>query len=638
VINPNLSLAISMHSNKGVYALLVGSGISRASGIPTGWEVSQKLIRRVALIRHEDCGANPDDWFRQTFGLEPGYSEVLEQVTGTSAERTQLLRSFMEPSEEERSQGFKLPTEAHQRIASLVSRGFIRVIITTNFDRLLEQALDQIGIGASVIASADAVSGAIPLAHSQCTIVKVHGDYLDTRLKNTVAELDHYPEQIDRLLDRVFDEYGLIVCGWSAAWDPALRRAMERAPSRRFTTYWTVFGSPSATEAQDLMGLRKASAIQIADANTFFSELDENVIALESHAATEPISADVAVARLKRYLPDPVHRIALNDLISKEAQRVVLALREEHFSLNSECSEAAIWQRMQEYEAQCFPLLRMAAITAFWATPEQDRQLLSLLTDLKAYPHFFSGYNAWGSLRLYPCLMLFYVTGIASLANENYRLLSEILTLPVELDPNKPQKPASLLLHTDRCLDIGTQCSLFGNNRQPTPLLKHMFEVLKQGLKDLQLNDARYEDLFDEFDYIRCLAAWDAKHTTAEIGELESQKQLLPHCPVPLGRFAKESFRYESGLSQRMEAPEGPTAQIPPAHRGAPHARTLRECGPTECSQIPKGKSRPRFPRQPRRMVLVNAKPNESFSAGCCCENNLQPAMPGAQYPIRATL
>jgi hypothetical protein len=563
VINPNLSLAISMHSNKGVYALLVGSGISRASGIPTGWEVSQKLIRRVALIRHEDCGANPDDWFRQTFGLEPGYSEVLEQVTGTSAERTQLLRSFMEPSEEERSQGFKLPTEAHQRIASLVSRGFIRVIITTNFDRLLEQALDQIGIGASVIASADAVSGAIPLAHSQCTIVKVHGDYLDTRLKNTVAELDHYPEQIDRLLDRVFDEYGLIVCGWSAAWDPALRRAMERAPSRRFTTYWTVFGSSSATEAQDLMGLRKASAIQIADANTFFSELDENVIALESHAATEPISADVAVARLKRYLPDPVHRIALNDLISKEAQRVVLALREEHFSLNSECSEAAIWQRMQEYEAQCFPLLRMAAITAFWATPEQDRQLLSLLTDLKAYPHFFSGYNAWGSLRLYPCLMLFYVTGIASLANENYRLLSEILTLPVELDPNKPQKPASLLLHADRCLTIGIQRSLPGHEGQYNPLLKHMFEVLKQGLKDLQLNDARYEDLFDEFDYIRCLAAWDAKHTTAEIGELESQKQLLPHCPVPLGRFAKESFRYESGLSQRMEAPEGPTAQIP---------------------------------------------------------------------------
>ncbi len=569
MINPNLSLAISMHSNKGVYALLVGSGISRASGIPTGWEVSQELIRRVARIKREDCGANPDDWFRKTFGLEPGYSEVLEQVTGTPTERSQLLRTFMEPTPEERLQGFKLPTVAHNRIASLVSRGYVRVIITTNFDRLLEQALAQIGIGATVISSADAVSGAIPLAHSQCTIVKVHGDYLDTRLKNTFAELDDYPGQIDRILDRVFDEYGLIVCGWSAAWDPALRRAMERAPSRRFTPYWTVFGSSSGTEAQGLMDLRKASAIPITDANAFFSELDENIIALENHVATEPISADVAVARLKRYLPDPVHRISLNDLISKEVHRTVLALGGERFSLNSACSAEAILRRLQEYEAECLPLLRLAAVTAFWATPEQDRLLLSLLTELKAYPHFFSGYNAWGSLRLYPCLMLFYIAGIASLANENYRLLAELLTWPVVLDPNKPQKPACLLLNDDRCLDIGIQRGLPGYVGYSTPLLTHMFEVLKQGLKDLQLNDARYDQLFDEFDYIRCLAAWDAEHTTADISELESQKQGLPYCPVPLGRFAwKDSFRDESGLSRQFDAPEGPTAQIPRAIGG----------------------------------------------------------------------
>jgi hypothetical protein len=35
MIDPILSLAVSVYHNKGVYSLLLGSGISRSSGIPT---------------------------------------------------------------------------------------------------------------------------------------------------------------------------------------------------------------------------------------------------------------------------------------------------------------------------------------------------------------------------------------------------------------------------------------------------------------------------------------------------------------------------------------------------------------------------------------------------------------------------
>lgn len=38
------TLAFSMYSNKGAYALLLGSGISRSAHIPTGWEVETNLI------------------------------------------------------------------------------------------------------------------------------------------------------------------------------------------------------------------------------------------------------------------------------------------------------------------------------------------------------------------------------------------------------------------------------------------------------------------------------------------------------------------------------------------------------------------------------------------------------------------
>src|SRR5208282_2547101 len=115
----------------------------------------------------------------------------------------------------------KMPMPAHKAVAELVSGGYVRVIVTTNFDRLLEQALQERGIAPTVISTADQAQGALPLVHTNCTIIKVNGDYLDTRIKNTSSELGSYDQRIHTLLDRVFDEYGLIVCGWSATWDTA---------------------------------------------------------------------------------------------------------------------------------------------------------------------------------------------------------------------------------------------------------------------------------------------------------------------------------------------------------------------------------------------------------------------------------
>lgn len=59
MLDPILSLAIAMQSDPGVYALLVGSGLSRSAGIPTGWEVVLDLIRKLALLMNEDCGRRP---------------------------------------------------------------------------------------------------------------------------------------------------------------------------------------------------------------------------------------------------------------------------------------------------------------------------------------------------------------------------------------------------------------------------------------------------------------------------------------------------------------------------------------------------------------------------------------------------
>lgn len=65
-----------------------------------------------------------------------------------------------------------------------------RMIITTNFDRLLEQALTEAGVTPDVIITDENdISTAIPRVHTNVVIVKVHGDYKRANLRNSVASL-----------------------------------------------------------------------------------------------------------------------------------------------------------------------------------------------------------------------------------------------------------------------------------------------------------------------------------------------------------------------------------------------------------------------------------------------------------------
>ena len=57
--DPLVSLASSIHAGPNTYALLLGSGISVSSGVPTGWEVTLALVERLATLRGEDAGDDP---------------------------------------------------------------------------------------------------------------------------------------------------------------------------------------------------------------------------------------------------------------------------------------------------------------------------------------------------------------------------------------------------------------------------------------------------------------------------------------------------------------------------------------------------------------------------------------------------
>jgi hypothetical protein len=122
------------------------------------------------------------------YSREPNHSEILDALAAKPSERQVILQRYIEPDEGE---NVRRPTKAHHAIAKLVVDGAVCVILTTNFDRLIENGLHEACIEPTVIASEDALAGATPLIHARCIVIMLHGDYF-TRIKNTDAKLGGY--------------------------------------------------------------------------------------------------------------------------------------------------------------------------------------------------------------------------------------------------------------------------------------------------------------------------------------------------------------------------------------------------------------------------------------------------------------
>jgi hypothetical protein len=509
-----LSLPFAVSRTKGAYALLLGSGVSQSAEILTGWDITRDLISQVARLRGEDVTRDEAEaWYREEFGAEPDYSDLLKLLAPTATQRNAILRGYFVPTQEERERNVKVPQEAHRAIAELVAGGYVRVIVTTNFDTLVEDALAQAGVDANVISTADAVRGAIPLPHAACTVFKVHGDYRDARIRNTEPELSKYPRAFDRLLDRIFDEYGLIVCGWSGDSDHALRAALERRRSLRYMTYWTHRG-PLKEQAHRLMVHLNAETVQIAGADQFFRSLTESVKVIADTSQPHPLSARVAEATVKRYVVEDRYRILLSDLMLREASRVhdATAWSTTH-SAPVRISPQDLEQRLTFYQTQTQTLMAMMVAGCYWGE-EQHHRLWG--RPMRRLSHFqMQPGGRWletHNLQLYPTLLAIYCGGIAALAAERYDTLAAMLLQESWPDPeHKVSLPMAMHAIPGRSLPHDLAKSIPGFENRITPASDYLGQRsgLREATREVWIDDGNFVEQFDWFEFFLGLVNWD---------------------------------------------------------------------------------------------------------------------------------
>ena len=123
------------------------------------------------------------------------------------------------------------------------------------------------GIEPTIIASDDAVVGAAPLVHAKSTVIKVHSATSTPASRTRTPNWRHILRAMNNLLDQVFDNFGLLVVGWSGEWDAAVRDAILRAPARQYPLYWAARGgagrwqrSSRRSEAGEAFRLRTRTA------------------------------------------------------------------------------------------------------------------------------------------------------------------------------------------------------------------------------------------------------------------------------------------------------------------------------------------------------------------------------------------
>lgn len=497
-------LAFSMYENRKVYALLVGSGLSRGAGIPTGWEITLDLIRRVARGQGKAEQADWAEWYRHKVGREPDYSDLVRELGGSPEERRSILESYIEPTAEERAEGCKVPTAAHRSIADLVHDGWVRVVVTTNFDRLLENALRDRGVEPTVVDSVDALEGAEPLTHSACYLVKLHGDYKDTRIRNTDEELANYPPEFDALLDRIFDEHGLVVCGWSGKWDEALRRAIMRAPSRRYSHYWATLGE-LGDAAKRIVEQRRGHLVEIVDADEFFGKLRDRVQTLAQTRRIDSRSVELLVNSAKRLVGKAEHRVELDDLLESEVQELLAQLRSPPTAgLDAE----GIRCRTAFYESAVEPLARMAGSLGRWGDGHEMAGIVNAILELvRQADEVRGGGTSLPSLRAYPAVLLLVAYGVGLTHAGRWDILVRLLRHPVaRLDGTLERVVDKLFLWNWEGADKRIWHQLPGLEERYTPLSDHLCGVMDGWRASFAAVVADFEDLFDTWEILGSLA------------------------------------------------------------------------------------------------------------------------------------
>lgn len=414
-LDPIVSLSVAIAEAPGSYAFFLGSGVSRDAGVPTGsqvfWQGVGELYRLEKETQETPEQEQLGEWLSETDREGMTYSDLLELITPDPATRRDYLAKHFEGRE---------PAASHQRLADLVEQGLVRVFVTTNFDRLLEHALQARGIEPVVITSAAELRSAPRREHTDCYVLKPHGDYLQETIRNTPTELQKLEPGVAKEMSEVFERYGIVVLGYSGS-DEAIAQSMSKRRSR-YGLYWVARGD-LVEGAQRILEKTGGRVIERPGAAEFVADLQRRLEVFRTHPSGHtPIEVHDEVLTLVR----EGDQVGLGEVMRRERRVFAEGLAEvieEHRGERPEESNL-----LAAHDA-ILPLLerRLGSLLPLIAySPESFEREVRPLADLLESRVPADGFTAWPELANWAVWWLGYSCGAFALAEESWPALTAL--------------------------------------------------------------------------------------------------------------------------------------------------------------------------------------------------------------------
>ena len=224
------------------FCFVLGAGASRSSGIPTG----QELVNRWEEDMQERNADEHEAW-KKRLGItdtnkDQHYSDYYEEYFLEPEDGYNYLKGEMADA---------MPSAGYVVLAYLLCQTPHKVVITTNFDHLVEKAVNEYAHTIPLVIGHEAIAHHVPSQITDPVVFKIHNDLL-LKPKSVKRDLKILPEEWKAPLERVFREYHPIFIGYAGN-DPSLMdfllENVELFKDRKWKQpYWMLYGEDQPTE------------------------------------------------------------------------------------------------------------------------------------------------------------------------------------------------------------------------------------------------------------------------------------------------------------------------------------------------------------------------------------------------------
>ncbi len=187
------------------FCFVLGAGASKSSGIQSGQELVD-IWEKDLLERNRDAHLT----WKEQLNINDGnkyefYSQYYERRFKSPVDGYNYLEKLMESAK---------PSIGYVMLSYLLVHKKHNIVITTNFDHLIEDAINYYENTIPLVIGHESLSHYITKQINRPTIVKIHRDLL-LDPKNRSSELDTLHENWKKALDIVFSEYHPIFIGYA---------------------------------------------------------------------------------------------------------------------------------------------------------------------------------------------------------------------------------------------------------------------------------------------------------------------------------------------------------------------------------------------------------------------------------------